>query len=319
MTHTSRYARHEIERRWLVDPAAAASLAHGPARTIDDLYLTGTRMRLRKVTSKEDAPVFKFARKEPVPGSPYPSITNFYLSAQEYEVLARLGGCRVTKQRYRVAGGALDIYGAGRAPAVFETEFDSLESAAQFVAPSFVGEEITGDDAFSGASLAAALDTAAVGAGDELRHRISAGVLVEDGQERVLLVHCVREGVYDFWVAPGGGAIGTEDLLATAKREAFEECGLHVQAQTLAYVEEFHNPTTRFCKLWFTAKVTGGALDTTGRLATLEFITEAAFLSREEIAARMVFPALLGDAYWRDKAGGFASPRYVGIRPMAFW
>ena len=40
---------------------------------------------------------------------------------------------------------------------------------------------------------------------------------------------------YDFWVAPGGGAEGTEDLLATAKREVFEESGLHVEPLQLEY------------------------------------------------------------------------------------
>ena len=69
-----------------------------------------------------------------------------------------------------------------------------------------------------------------------MKHRIAAGVIVED-EGRILLVRHSKPGVYDFWVTPGGGAEGTEDLLATAKREVFEECGLLVE----------HRKTKRLC------------------------------------------------------------------------
>jgi len=136
----------------------------------------------------------------------------------------------------------------------------------------------------------------------------------------VLLVHCQRAGVYDFWVAPGGGAQGIEDLLATARREVQEECGLQIEPRQLAYIEEFHNPTTRFCKLWFTADVIGETvLDVTGPHARCEFITQGAFLSRDVISKLTVFPAVLQSQYWIDRAAGFAAPRYLGIRAMEFW
>jgi 8-oxo-dGTP diphosphatase len=105
-----------------------------------------------------------------------------------------------------------------------------------------------------------------------MKHRIAAGIIVEE-QGRILLVHHTKPGVYDFWVAPGGGAEGNEDLFATAKREVFEECGLHVEPQQLAYIEEFSNPHTRECKLWFTGRVVGGSLSTAASEAVLEHIT----------------------------------------------
>ena len=52
-----------------------------------------------------------------------------------------------------------------------------------------------------------------------MRHRISAGVIV-DVDDRILLVRHLKPTVYDFWVPPGGGVEGTEDLRATVQREA---------------------------------------------------------------------------------------------------
>jgi 8-oxo-dGTP diphosphatase len=94
-----------------------------------------------------------------------------------------------------------------------------------------------------------------------MRHRIAAGVIVED-EGRILLVRHRKRGEYDFWVAPGGGAEGTEDLTVAARREVYEECGLHVEPLRIAYVEEFSNPSTRECKVWFTGRLVGGSLST---------------------------------------------------------
>jgi 8-oxo-dGTP diphosphatase len=151
-----------------------------------------------------------------------------------------------------------------------------------------------------------------------MKHRIAAGVIVEN-EGRILLVRHRKPDVYDFWVAPGGGAEGTEDLLAAAKREVFEECGLHVEPMQIAYIEEFSNPDTRECKVWFTGRLLGGTLCATGEEARREHIVEAAWVSREEFAGRTVFPPVLLSDYWQDKERGFAFPRYLGLRAMAFY
>jgi 8-oxo-dGTP diphosphatase len=151
-----------------------------------------------------------------------------------------------------------------------------------------------------------------------MKHRIAAGVIVEH-DDRILLVRHVKPGVYDFWVAPGGGAEGTEDLLATAKREVFEESGLHVEPLKLAYVEEFSNPNTRECKLWFTGRLLGGTISTEAHEAKREHITEAAWLSKSEFEGKTVFPHMLHGDYWKVREAGFAFPRYVGLREMAFY
>lgn len=151
-----------------------------------------------------------------------------------------------------------------------------------------------------------------------MKHRIAAGVLLEHGG-KILLVRHRKAGAYDFWVAPGGGAEGTEDLRDTARREVREECGLLIEPQALAYIEEFHSPHQRECKLWFTATLIGGTLDCSAHEATREHIVEAAFLSRAEFEGKTVFPPMLHAQYWDDKATGFAFPKYLGVREMAFY
>src|SRR5678816_3875574 len=151
-----------------------------------------------------------------------------------------------------------------------------------------------------------------------MEHRIAAGVLLED-EDRVLLVRHSKPGAYDFWVAPGGGVEGAEDLLACARREVLEECGLDIEPLEIAYVEEFNSPVTRECKVWFTARLIGGSISTAGVEASREHIVEAAFLSRSELDGKIVFPPMLRDEYWEDRKRGFARPRYVGLRAMEFY
>jgi len=148
-----------------------------------------------------------------------------------------------------------------------------------------------------------------------MNHRIGAGVIVEsDG--RILLVRHRKEGVHDFWVAPGGGVDDEEDLLAAARREVFEESGLHVEPLQIAYIEEFTKPHTRECKVWFIGRLIGGVINCASEEAVRENIVEAAWVSRSEFAGRTVYPPMLNEDYWRDKESGFAFPRYVGIREL---
>lgn len=151
-----------------------------------------------------------------------------------------------------------------------------------------------------------------------MKHRISAGAIVEN-EGRILMVRHRKAGEYDFWVAPGGGAEGDEDLHATAIREVFEECGLRIEPLQIAYIEEFTRPQTRECKVWFTGRLVGGSLNSSAPEAVREYIVEAAWLSPDEFAGKTVFPPMLQGEYWRDKELGFAFPRYVGLREMEFY
>ena len=151
-----------------------------------------------------------------------------------------------------------------------------------------------------------------------MKHRIAAGVIVEE-EGRILLVRHMKPGAYDFWVAPGGGAEGTVDLFAAAKREVYEEAGLHIEPLRIAYIEELSTPHTRECKVWFTGRLIGGTINTASSEAAREHIVEAAWLSRSEFEGKIVFPPMLHHEYWQDKKNGFTFPRYVGVRAMEFY
>lgn len=144
-----------------------------------------------------------------------------------------------------------------------------------------------------------------------MQHRISAGVIVEDAEGRVLVVHHVLSGRYDFWVAPGGGVQGTETLQQAAAREAREECGLDVDVGELLYIEELLQPELRLCKFWFSGRVVGGTLSTAAPEALAESITEAAWLARGEMEGKTVFPPEL---VARTRP---AAPLHLGLREMA--
>lgn len=149
----------------------------------------------------------------------------------------------------------------------------------------------------------------------QIRHRIAAGVLLEH-EHKILLVHHLRPGVHDFWVAPGGGVEDGEDLIAAARREVREECGLEVEVLRIAYLEEFANANLRECKVWFTGRVVGGSLHCHAPEARTESIVQAAWLARADFAGKTIFSPMLLEDYWRDRENGFAFPRYVGLRAM---
>ena len=148
-----------------------------------------------------------------------------------------------------------------------------------------------------------------------MRQRISAGVLIERN-DSILLVRHQRRGRYDFWVAPGGGCEGLEDLETTAVREVREECGLDIALDRIAYIEDLHNAALRILKVWFTGRIVGGTLYTGSAAASAEHIVDAAFFGRAELAGKVVYPPALLNDYWRDRETGFAAPRYLGLRRM---
>ena len=146
MTSLPKYSALEIERRWLVDLTAAGDLTSMPSRTIEDLYIEGSRLRLRKVTQPDGACIFKFGKKYGKSSTLSEPVANLYLTAAEYEQLSRLPGAAMSKRRYSLAGGALDIYERPRAGlAVFEIEFGDEEAARRYEPPHFVTREIPGE------------------------------------------------------------------------------------------------------------------------------------------------------------------------------
>jgi len=157
MSDAPKYSAIEIERRWLVDMAAVGDLASAAFREIEDLYITGSRLRLRKVTDPNGGVILKFGKKYGKRSAASEAVTNLYLSEAEYQQLATLPGVTTLKRRYTVAGGALDVYRQPKSGlAIFEVEFDDEASAQAYRPPNFVTHEVTAEASFSGFSVAEA-------------------------------------------------------------------------------------------------------------------------------------------------------------------
>lgn len=135
-----KYARFERERRFLV----VGEPPSGETRRIEDLYIDGTRLRLRRIGE-----VLKLGKQEDVETG-VKVVTTIYLSEEEFSVFTHLAGRRVAKTRTTVrengATWSIDVYTDGTRVAECEEEIGEL--------PPWVGEEITGRAEWSGAALA---------------------------------------------------------------------------------------------------------------------------------------------------------------------
>ncbi|MDG4861938.1 hypothetical protein P8605_27735 [Streptomyces sp. T-3] len=161
-----KYARIERERRFLladVPPPSAVTVT----RRITDRYLEGTRLRLRRVEPADGRGVeggggggevlFKLTQKLPAdcPGAIQGLITNTYLSAAEYSLLASLPATVLAKTRLSVPPLGVDVFGAPLDGLVLaEAEFADDASARQFVPPPLCRAEVTDDARFTGGRLA---------------------------------------------------------------------------------------------------------------------------------------------------------------------
>ncbi|WP_235619180.1 hypothetical protein [Embleya scabrispora] len=123
--HPGKYARIERERRFLLAaPPAPADVTTTWA--IGDRYLTGTRLRLRRVERPDGSCEFKLTQKVPVvrPGAIQGLITNTYLSAAEYDLLATLPARVLSKTRFGVPPVGVDVFdGPLRGLVLAEAEF----------------------------------------------------------------------------------------------------------------------------------------------------------------------------------------------------
>ncbi len=148
-------------------------------------------------------------------------------------------------------------------------------------------------------------------------HRISCGALVvRDG--KILLVRHQQPGLHDFWVAPGGGVEGSEELARAAERETFEEAGIRVVATRLAYIDEGWNQAQRILKFWFLADYVSGELDTSANPGEGEFITEAGWFPLDALPEGHVFPEPLRTRFPRDLAAGFPGAIKLPLRKLLF-
>jgi CYTH domain-containing protein len=157
----SKYARVERERRYLLADLPEGLTRADPHLQITDNYITGTRLRLRKVRDpRTNKWTVKFGQKF----APDPEdlsrtfITNTYLNALEAEVLSVFNTNEIRKNRYRFEFEGRqfgvdmflgDLFGLVLAEVSFETD-QELDS---FPKPPFAIAEVTNDLVFTGGRL----------------------------------------------------------------------------------------------------------------------------------------------------------------------
>jgi CYTH domain-containing protein len=157
----SKYARTERERRYLLQDLPEGLSRADPHVQITDNYITGTRLRLRKVRDpKTNKWTIKFTQKfAPDPRDLSRTIiTNIYLNALETESLAISDANEIRKNRYHFDYEghtfAIDMFlGDLFGLVLAEVSFASDAEMENFSRPSFAIAEVTNTETFSGGRL----------------------------------------------------------------------------------------------------------------------------------------------------------------------
>ena len=155
------YARVERERRYLLRELPPGLRVNDPHTQIFDNYITGTRLRLRKIRIPERREwTWKLTQKFAPDAENFSRtvITNIYLSQAEYEVLSVFEGNEVRKNRYPYEHEgrkfSIDVFlGPLHGLILAETEFATDEELRDFPLPPFATREVTNDELFTGGRL----------------------------------------------------------------------------------------------------------------------------------------------------------------------
>jgi len=157
----SKYARVERERRYLLQDLPEGLTRAEPHLQITDNYITGTRLRLRKVREpRTNKWTVKFTQKFAPDAEDLSRtvITNTYLNALEAETLSVFNSNEIRKNRYRFESEGReftidmflgDLFGLVLA----EVSFENDEELDSFAKPPFAVADVTDDPFFTGGSL----------------------------------------------------------------------------------------------------------------------------------------------------------------------
>ena len=157
----SKYARVERERRYLLQDLPEGLTRADAHLQITDNYITGTRLRIRKVREpRSNKWTVKFTQKF----APNPEdlsrtiITNIYLNALEAETLSVFNANEIRKNRYYFDHDGHrfsidmflgDLFGLVLAEVGFETD----EELDNYPKPPFALADVTNDPLFAGGRL----------------------------------------------------------------------------------------------------------------------------------------------------------------------
>jgi CYTH domain-containing protein len=157
----SKYARIERERRYLLQDLPQGLTRASPHLQITDNYISGTRLRVRKVRDPQTNKwTVKFTQKFAPDAQDYArtAITNIYLNALEAETLGIFDANEIRKNRY-----SFDFEGRRFSVDMFlgdlfglvlaEVSFDNDAELEGYSRPTFAIAEVTNNELFTGGKL----------------------------------------------------------------------------------------------------------------------------------------------------------------------
>ncbi|WP_085808715.1 hypothetical protein [Sphingomonas sp. TZW2008] len=153
-----KYAHIERERRWLIDPSRLPTLPADHV-LIEDRYLAGTRMRLRRMTdSGGGGAALKLTKKYEADDPLARAIVTAYLDEPEYALLAGLPGATIVKRRHALVSGGLTysvdrFEGALAGLILAEIEWADDAGLRGLPAPSGAIREVSDDPRYQGGGL----------------------------------------------------------------------------------------------------------------------------------------------------------------------
>ncbi len=156
-----KYAQFELERRWLLATLPAILLENKNYQLIEDRYISGTPLRLRRMTDAEgNVTARKFTQKYQAADQSAlaTTITNFYLDAPSYNLLATLPANLLLKRRHKLQDGrfqfSIDQFlGPLTGLVLAEIEQPDIDSLLAIPHPTFALRDITDDPRFTGGEL----------------------------------------------------------------------------------------------------------------------------------------------------------------------
>ena len=154
-----KYARPELERRWRADPAFRPPIDDLDFVAIEDRYLAGTRLRLRRMMRSDGWTACKLTKKYETDRPEARPIVTTYLTEAEYAVFAALPAHAMCKRRYHVPVEgrywSLDLFeGPLEGLELVEIEAPDEAALAALVPPSWATKEVTQDARYQCGALA---------------------------------------------------------------------------------------------------------------------------------------------------------------------
>ena len=169
-----KYACLETECRYLLNKIPDGLFDNPKGWLITDRYFSHTRLRLRHMKSvlgNDD--IYKLTQKyrSETQSADETTITNLYLTREEYNHLESLDGKMIKKKRFPYSvqnhNFSIDVFeGRHQGLILAEMEFDGQSDLSEFTIPLFALQDVTDDPFFTGGNLVTMTD-------EELRKGLS--------------------------------------------------------------------------------------------------------------------------------------------------